>query len=175
MSRDFFEFQERLRVMLQFQELKVHSMTLEEAREMCGWVYSDEYSVYNLDWDEGVKHGYAFTDENVLQEEYKSVYSGGELVAFFRLHKGKETVSIGIAIKPSLCGQGNGKLMMKLALADYHQRYDGIPLVLMVRSWNMRAIKCYRSCGFVETESCVMNTPSGKADFICMEYRQDRK
>ena len=54
-------------------------------------------------------------------------------------------MSFGIGIKPSHCGNGLGKIITKLAIMESKKRFPNKPIVLKVRTWNERAINCYKS------------------------------
>ena len=46
--------------------------------------------------------------------------------------------------------KGHGKTYLKQGLETAKARYPGSEIWVEVRSWNIRAIKCYESCGFTE-------------------------
>lgn len=153
------------------QEIFCRQMTLEDAKEMCSWDYPGEYQVYNNSWEEAADRNVSYANEQVRASEFWSLMQGDEMAGFFRLHPDGEGVMLGLGLRPDLCGQGNGRLLLEYAVHTFQKRYPGANLHLMVREWNERAIKCYASSGFVQTGYRRMRTPSGEADFLCMEYR----
>lgn len=137
---------------------------------MCSWKYPAEYQVYNNSWKEAADRNVSYANEQVRTNEFWSLMQGDEMAGFFRLHPEKDGVMLGLGLRPDLCGQGDGRLLLEYAIHTFQEKYSNNRLRLMVREWNCRAIKCYQSCGFDEIGHCTMDTPSGKADFLCMEY-----
>lgn len=81
------------------------------------------------------KNYYAFFDDNVL-------------VGFINILEEPTEVSIGIGVNPDLCGKHYGQNIL-FATYDLSKRlYPDKPLYLEVRTWNTRAITCYKHAGF---------------------------
>ena len=156
---------------LNSQRLLCRQMTLEDAKEVCSWDYPGEYRVYNNSWEEAAGKNMSYAKEQVRASEFWSLVQDRELVGFFRLHPDEESVMLGLGLRPDLCGQGNGRLLLEYAIQTFQNHHPNVNLHLMVREWNERAIRCYASSGFVQTGCRKMKTPSGEADFLCMEYR----
>jgi len=78
----------------------------------------------------------------------------GRLIGQIRLHSINNTdrnarLSLGILTEDRL-GQGIGRRTIKLVLAHAFGEMDLHRVDLRVLEFNTRAIRCYRSCGFVE-------------------------
>jgi len=83
----------------------------------------------------------------------------------------KDFVLVGLGLKPSLCGQGLGNILMELLKNECKKRYGGKKIALEVRSFNKRAIKCYERAGFEITDVYQKDTLIGSDEFIKMEYK----
>lgn len=77
---------------------------------------------------------------------------------------------MGIGVKPEYCGVGIGKQIIKMALDECSKRYENKPIILEVRSWNKRAIKCYESQGFKIVKIKKQETYAGFGEFFVMKY-----
>lgn len=58
-----------------------------------------------------------------------------------------------------------------MALIESESRFPNKSIVLEVRAWNKRAIKCYQSQGFKIIEIKEIETPSGVGEFYVMKYK----
>jgi [ribosomal protein S18]-alanine N-acetyltransferase len=125
-------------------------LTEDMAREVCNWKYEGEYSVYNyLSWDEMVLQGWSICREDSRQKSFIGLVDQEDnLVAAVQLQDQGDDVQLGINLKPELCGQGLGKKVIAMTLAESRKRYPNKPVMLEVRAWNKRAINCYKSQGF---------------------------
>ncbi|MDU4884929.1 GNAT family N-acetyltransferase [uncultured Clostridium sp.] len=136
-------------------KLTAHKLSEEQVKEISNWKYTGEYSIYNLpSWDKMIQENYSLTD-NVKRERYIGyINEDGELVGFVNLLDEGDTVFFGIGIKPNYCSKGIGKVITKMALIESQNRFPNKPVILEVRTWNKRAVNCYKSQGFeiVETK-----------------------
>ena len=57
-------------------------------------------------------------------------------------------VELGVGMKPELCGQGRGRMLMALALAKILETRGCTTVNLAVRTFNTRAVRCYERAGF---------------------------
>ena len=55
---------------------------------------------------------------------------------------------LGIGIAPKHCSKGLGKELLIHTITRAKEKYTDRNIVLQVRSWNKRAIKCYLKVGF---------------------------
>lgn len=152
-------------------ELTAQKLSKEQAKEISNWEYHGEYSIYNLpSWDIMVQEGYSLCDE-VKRERYIGyVNKNKQLVGFANLLDEGDNVFFGIGIKPNYCGKGMGKVVIKMALVESQKRFPNKPVVLEVRTWNKRAINCYKSQGFEIIETKQQKTHIGFGEFYVMRY-----
>lgn len=90
------------------------------------------------------------------------------MIGFINLLDEGSSVFFGIGIKPEYCGMGIGKEIISLGLQECRNKYSTKPIVLNVRTWNMRAVKCYESQGFKIVETKRQKTYLGDGEF-CYE------
>jgi ribosomal protein S18 acetylase RimI-like enzyme len=152
-------------------KLAAYKLSEKQAKEISSWEYTGEYSIYNLpSWDKMLEENYSLTD-TVKREEYIGFTNEeGELVGFVRLRDKNNAVSFGIGIKPIFCGKGIGKIIMKMALIESQKRFPNKTVVLEVRTWNTRAVNCYKSQGFEIVEMKQQQTRIGFGEFYVMQY-----
>lgn len=62
------------------------------------------------------------------------------------------------------------KQIVSMALDECKRRYPSKPIILEVRSWNKRAIRCYESQGFKVINRKDQETYLGTGEFFIMEY-----
>ncbi len=130
--------------------LFVNKLTQEYAKQLCGWKYEGEYSVYNVSWETAAEQKWPVADPMARESDFRSVIDeNGNFIGFFRMTKDEHAkVEIGLGLKPELCGQGLGKdfvkLITKYTLNHYPNRY----VYMQVRTFNARAVKCYEACGY---------------------------
>ena len=114
------------------------------AKEICSWKYDEEYSIYNLsDWNVVVENGWDLAIKERRESDFIAILLENQLIAYGRLTKVKEKAFIGIGLKPSLCGKGFGKNVMKLLIRECNNKFPECLVALEVRSFNKRAIRCY--------------------------------
>lgn len=152
-------------------ELTAQKLSEEQAKAISEWKYSGEYSIYNLpSWDKMVEENYSLTDA-VRRERYIGyVNKDGQLVGFVNLLDEGDTVFFGIGINPNLCNKGMGKIITKMALEESEKRFPNKPVVLEVRTWNKRAVNCYKSQGFQIVETKQQETYIGFGEFYVIRY-----
>lgn len=142
------------------------------AKEICSWRYEGAYSVYNFsDWEEVVRNGWNLSVKEEREREFIGICKDGELFAYGRIHLENGVSILGVAMKPSLCGQGHGKDIMKLLIDESKVRYPGAGIGLEVRIFNQRAIKCYERIGFEIKYKHIRSMDDGDVEFYYMEYR----
>ena len=152
--------------------LKLENFTEAYAKEICNWKYDGEYSIYNYpSWNKVFSDNWAITiDEKRKKEFYALVDEYHNLCAYIRLQDKSEYVLIGVGVKPSLCGQGLGNKLMEMAKQQCNKLYPNKTIVLEVRSFNERAIKCYKKAGFIVKEIYEKDSAIGYSEFIRMEF-----
>jgi ribosomal-protein-alanine N-acetyltransferase len=152
-------------------KLATNKLSEEQAKEVSNWSYIGEYSIYNLpSWEKMVQKNYSLCD-NVKRERYIGYTNiNEELVGFVNLLDEGETVFFGIGINPNYCDKGIGKVITKMALIESKKRFPNKPVVLEVRTWNKRAVNCYKSEGFEIIETKQQKTHIGFGEFYVMKY-----
>lgn len=148
-------------------------LTEEMAKEICTWKYEGEYSVYNFsDWEEVVRRGWSLSIKEERERDFIGIHRNGELVAFGRISHKDGVCILGVGLKPSLCGKGYGKEIMKVLIDESRSRYPDSKIGLEVRVFNQRAIKCYGDIGFEITDRYVKNIEAEEVEYYYMEYEQ---
>ncbi len=150
----------------------VAELSEEHAKEICSWRYEEEYSIYNFsDWDTVVKNGWGLSIEEKRKSEFIAILFKDELVAYGRIFLKEEKIFIGIGLKPHLCGKGYGGSIITLLIQECKRRYPNNKIVLEVRSFNKRAVNCYKNVGFEIKDKYMKKTFNNLEDeFYYMEY-----
>lgn len=153
-------------------KLKLVEFTKSYAKEICDWNYDAEYSIYNYPaWNKIYNEKWAITIEEKRKREFFAVVDDySNLCGYIRLQNKNEYVLIGVGLKPSICGQGLGNILMEMLKQQCRELYPSKKIVLEVRCFNERAIKCYKRAGFKVKEIYIKDTPIGYGEFIRMEF-----
>jgi len=152
-------------------KLRVTDFMETHAKEICGWKYEGEYSIYNYpEWDKISNDKWGITIEEKRNSEFNAVIDDYNcLCGYIRLLNKDEYILLGIGLKPSLCGHGLGSSLMEIVKQRCKKIYPGKKIVLEVRSFNERAIKCYQRAGFTVDHTYKKDTPLGYSEFVRME------
>ncbi|CAK7086037.1 hypothetical protein CIW83_04885 [Tissierella sp. P1] len=150
----------------------VMELSEEYAKEICSWRYEGEYSIYNfLNWDAVVENGWGLSIEKKRKLEFISIHLNNELISYGRISLKADKAYIAIGLKPSFCGKGYGKNIMKLLIKECKRRFPNNTIALEVRSFNKRAINCYNNVGFEIKDKYMKRTFNNSEDeFYYMEY-----
>ena len=145
-------------------------LTDEDKRELCSWRYAGEYAVYNLpSYEELLESRSGFMDPE-QEAGYLAFLVDGLLTGFVHIMETPAQVLIGIGVRPELCGMGYGSQILNEACELIHRRFPAKPIVLVVRTWNLRAIRCYQRAGFrIDGPPYEMAVPDGRAEFFKMK------
>lgn len=144
-------------------------MNISAVSAICQWKYPRPYDVYNyMTFEEAV-----ISDSPLLKAENKDNYlcfwKDETLTAYINIYKKDDRVFLGIGVAPDLCGKGLGKAYLKQGIEKAKILYPDSELWVQVRSWNIRAIKCYESCGFKEKyKETEEDRFFNKAEFVFM-------
>lgn len=144
-------------------------MTQEQAEEIAAtWHYEGEYSFYDTDADpEDLEE---FLDSEKRDGRYFVVLQHNEVTGFYGFHQiDKDTVDMGLGMKPDLTGRGNGAAFLEAGLQFAKTSYQPKKITLSVAAFNKRAIKSYEKLGFRKVESYLQETNGGHFDFVKME------
>ncbi len=151
--------------------LKPVKFTEELAKEITTWRYEEEYEIYNLpSWDEIINKQISLCKKEKRKNFIGYLNEEKNLIGFVNLVDEGDSVFLGIGVKPEYCGVGIGKQIIKMALDECSKRYENKPIILEVRSWNKRAIKCYESQGFKIVKIKKQETYAGFGEFFVMKY-----
>ncbi|MBU3191853.1 GNAT family N-acetyltransferase [Clostridium bowmanii] len=154
--------------------MKFISETLTEnyAKQICNWKYEGEYSIYNYPkWDKIFSENWGITIEQTRENEFSAIVDKcTNLYGYIRILDKNDYLLIGLGLKPSLCGQGLGTILMEILKQQCNIRYGNKKIVLEVRSFNKRAITCYKKAGFKAVDTYKKETPMGYGEFIKMEF-----
>lgn len=139
-------------------------MALEIATE---WKYPAPYDFYDATAD---PEDYAeLVSEEARGDHFLAMMQKGVLVGYFCVFPTETGLELGLGIKPSLTGQGNGRAFYQVIEAYLGDNYDAKMVELSVAAFNERAIHLYKKCGFVETERYLQATNGGHYPFIKMK------
>lgn len=145
-------------------------MTEEQAEHIARcWHYEGKYAFYNIEEDEEDLAG--FLNSEMRGDQYFTVMDRGEFIGFFSFHKvNTHTIDIGLGMKPSLTGSGNGLHFVKAGMMFSMRKYNPKFLTLSVATFNERAIKVYKEAGFEVVGTFVQKTNGSQFEFLKMNY-----
>lgn len=151
--------------------LKPVKFTEELAKEITTWRYEGEYEIYNLpSWDEIINKQISLCKKEKRKNFIGYLNEENNLIGFVNLVDEGDSVFLGIGVKPEYRGVGIGKQIIKMALDECSKRYENKAIILEVRSWNKRSIKCYESQGFKIVKIKKQETYAGFGEFFVMKY-----
>lgn len=153
-------------------KLDIRYLSEQEKMEICSWKYDKEYEIYNLpSYEEMKEKGLGFMNPK-SEKHYRGYIDDEVLVGFTNILEEEHEVFIGIGVNPKLCNKGYGQLILNESYKLSKQLYPNKPLYLEVRTWNKRAINCYKKAGFkIVGDPFEMKTGIGLGTF----YRMIRK
>ncbi len=146
-------------------------MTDDAVRELSRWRYDGEYAVYDESpYEEKRAKGSPLLDPD-HRGRYTCFYDGDTLMGYINLARMEGAVHFGIALAPDYCGRGYGPVVTRKAMAMAREKWPSLPLRLVVRIWNARAIRCYEKAGFRPAGRVTRVTPTGPAEFLVMKAK----
>ena len=152
-------------------KLSINELTEKHAKEISTWEYEGEYKIYNLpDWNTMVSEGYALCDDIKRKRFVAYTNESNELLGFTSLLDEGKSIFFGIGVNPKYCNKGIGKVIIKLALKMCEEKFPNKPVILEVRTWNKRAVNCYKSQGFTISHTKYQETHLGTGEFYVMTY-----
>ncbi|MBN2556640.1 MAG: GNAT family N-acetyltransferase [Anaerolineales bacterium] len=145
----------------------IQPMDPASAAAIAAWHYEGPYAFYDMDQDpedlaelldprSWKDRTYAVTDEQ------------GELVGFFCFERERETVDVGLGLRPDCTGKGLGWAFLEAGLAFARETYAPKTFTLSVATFNQRAITLYRQAGFEDGEVFQQETNGGTFEFLRM-------
>ena len=143
------------------------------AKQICSWKYKAPYHIYNyMPYEDALKSKAAVVDSEKA-DNYLCFWDSNTLVAYINIFLNMEKVFLGIGIAPELCGKSLGKVYLRQGICEALKRYPDRELWVQVRSWNKRAISCYKTCGFAEKYRKSVGDRFGKnEEFVFMCYQK---
>jgi [ribosomal protein S18]-alanine N-acetyltransferase len=145
-------------------------MTHEQAESIAyHWHYDGKYSFYNMEADQDDL--LEFLDPIQRSESKYVVLKDREIIGFYSFTKVNENViDVGLGMRPDLTGKGLGKEFLEVGIDFAVKRYAPEKITLSVATFNLRAIKVYKSIGFIEKETFLQETNGGSFEFLKMDY-----
>lgn len=127
-------------------------LTLHDVRAIAAWRYEGQYAYYDLSVSQ------LFTSwllcHLTRQLGVYSVYAANDgPVGIFTYIIERDTVEIGLAMRPDLTGKGNGLEFVHAGISFAKQRYSPRHLRLTVAVFNQRARRVYERAGFTPVRS----------------------
>ena len=150
-------------------KLEVHYLSEQDKMEICSWKYDKEYEIYNLPYYEEMKEKEQGFMNSKSEKNYRGYFDNEVLVGFTNILEEEQEVFVGIGVHPNFCNKGYGELILNESYKISNQYYPNKPLYLEVRTWNKRAIHCYKKVGFeIDGDSFEMKTSIGLGTFYRM-------
>ena len=144
-------------------------LTENDKKEICSWKYDGEYSIYNLPSFEEMKKLQSGFMNPEREKNYRAFLIDDILIGYINLTEKENGIFLGVGVHPDFCGKGSGKERLKKACQIAEELYYNEPLYLEVRTWNKRAINCYKQVGFsIDGNAFERTTEIGKGDFYRM-------
>ncbi|GGE69441.1 GNAT family N-acetyltransferase [Priestia taiwanensis] len=141
-------------------------MTQQEAEYIAAWEYEGMYSFYNMENDKDDLE--EFMSEERRGDCYFSVYDGTELIGFFAYYPMETRMCIGLGMKPSRTGNGQGLVFVDAGLQFGYEQFGTTAYALAVATFNKRAIHLYEKVGFVPVRTYTQETNGGEYEFLYM-------
>lgn len=134
----------------------IHALNSEDATEMLGWRYADDYAMYNIliSADElsteiasvldpanhfyGIYHDETFIGHCVFYAEAQVM--GGDYT--------EEAIDIGVGMRPDWTGKGKGTRIIQAVLDFAQKNYPSETYRATIAAWNIRAQKATQRAGF---------------------------
>lgn len=99
----------------------------------------------------------------------------GEIIAFSILSKSSKTeAEFRIALRADKIGEGWGKIITSMTLAQGYAKHQLSCIHLIVRKNNPRAISLYRRLGFIEHGECLREANGKPVNFLTMRISRAR-
>ena len=132
-------------------------MNAAEAERLTRWHYQPPYQIYNTTSNETLIR--PFVDP---ENAYYSILDNGELVGFCCFGKeaqvpggnyGRDSLDIGLGVRPDLTGQGRGQMYIADVLNFARSKFNPILFRITVAAFNERALKAWKKAGFQQVQS----------------------
>ena len=146
-------------------------LTQEQAEEIAyNWHYDAEYAFYDIEADN--EDLVEFLEPQKRGDSYFFVTKNNDAIGFFTFNNvGKNTIDIGLGMKPNLTGNGDGMEFVEAGLEFAKSKFTPEKITLSVATFNRRAIKIYRKIGFKEVDTFIQETNGSRFEFMRMIYQ----
>jgi [ribosomal protein S18]-alanine N-acetyltransferase len=145
-------------------------LTQADAEAIAGWRYPEPYSFY--DWIADQDDLAELLDPAKRGEAYAAVDdSDGELIGYFSFkprERERETIEIGLGLRPDHTGQGFGLDFVVVGLDHARSQLGPQEFSLAVATFNKRAITVYERAGFATVRRYMHHTNGGDWEFVEM-------
>lgn len=133
------------------------------------WHYDGEYSFYDMEADKEDLD--EFLNPKKRGDTTFVVSKEKELLGFFSFNEvNKNTIEIGLGMRPDLTGRGVGEQFVRAGIEFAKSNYKPDKITLSVASFNQRAIKVYQKIGFEEVAFFKQDTNGSNFEFLKMSY-----
>ena len=151
-------------------QLTLRRRTEEDINEFLTWTYDGIYSFYDnnsqIEKVEGLKASVH------LERAYSVVDENGNLIGnceFYDVEEdGKDILVLGVQMKPSLTGKGQGLAFVKAIINQGRERLKFSHLELAVADFNERAIRTYEKEGFLVRDEFMNEIRGQEYRFVIM-------
>jgi ribosomal-protein-alanine N-acetyltransferase len=154
-------------------------MSEADAKIIRTWRYEDPYATYSFSTDDpgGLAEMldprspyYSVRDE---QENIIGFVNFGTSALVWHsevpsIYIDEQTVAIGLGMRPDLTGKGLGQAFVDAGLAFAREHFHPQQFLLLVYSWNARAIRVYERAGFKTVRTITIQNIHGEREFIEM-------
>lgn len=132
------------------------------------WKYEGDYAFYDMTSDPEDYAEFVSETERNLNPHFQAIMDD-ELAGFFCIIDESSETEIGLGLRPNLCGQHLGKEFVRQILAYVDKHYTFSQLIMNVATFNQRAIKTYKACGFKTTATFMQETNGSTYEFVRLE------
>ncbi|MBW3112436.1 GNAT family N-acetyltransferase [Bacillus sp. MCCB 382] len=151
-------------------QLTIRRRTEEDINEFLTWTYDGIYSFYDnnsqIEKIEGLKQSVH------LERAFSVVDENGSLIGnceFYDVEEdGKDILVLGVQMKPSLTGKGQGSAFVKAIIDQGRERLKFSHLELAVADFNERAIRTYEKEGFLVRDEFMNEIRGQEYRFVIM-------
>lgn len=151
-------------------QLTFEPMSEQAAREIVGWRYGGEYSLYDDAGEEDVK---LFADPD---NRYAAIYDGDLLVGYYCLGEdaqvpggdyAADALDVGMGLHPDLTGRGLGAAILAAVLDHVREQQAVAAFRATVAAFNRRAQRLCQRVGF-EVVNQFTSTVGNRLEFVLM-------
>ena len=132
------------------------------------WRYEGPYAIY--DFEPAALYATALLQKLLHAVVFYAVLDErGELVGIFTFARARDTIEVGVGMRPDLTGKGLGAAFFAAGLDFARRRYHPARFLLNVAAFNERARRVYARAGFVPIRTFRRRTRAGWLEHIEMQ------